>query len=156
MTTLRRAVPVDAPAIAALFRRVRRACLPYLPDLHTPAEDLAFFAGRVLPEQAVWVAEDEAGLLGFAAVTPGWLNHLYVEPAAHGGGVGSALLAAAAPEGEVRLWAFQRNARARRFYERRGFTVERLTDGADNEEREPDVLYVRTLASTLLPSGSSI
>jgi hypothetical protein len=36
---------------------------------------------------------------------------------------------------------FQRNEDARRFYERRGFRLVRLTDGADNMEREPDALY---------------
>ena len=33
-------------------------------------------------------------------------------------------------------WVFQRNHGARAFYARRGFTELRLTDGADNEERE--------------------
>ena len=41
----------------------------------------------------------------------------------------------------MRLWTFQRNQRARRFYERRGFRLVLLTDGADNEEKEPDALY---------------
>ena len=36
---------------------------------------------------------------------------------------------------------FGANARARRFYEARGFYVIRLTDGADNEERMPDIRY---------------
>ena len=134
----------DAPAIAALHRRVLCACLPYLPDLHTPEEDLGFFRDRVLVSDVVWVAEADA-LVGYAAAAPGWLNHLYVDPAHHSAGVGSALLEAALPAAgaPVRLWAFQRNTQARRFYERHGFTLERLTDGSGNEEREPDALYVR-------------
>jgi hypothetical protein len=36
---------------------------------------------------------------------------------------------------------FQRNERARTFYERRGCHVVELTDGSGNEEREPDALY---------------
>ena len=40
-----------------------------------------------------------------------------------------------------RLWVFQANTGARRFYERDGCTLVKLTDGADNEEREPDALY---------------
>jgi hypothetical protein len=39
---------------------------------------------------------------------------------------------------------FQRNARARRFYERAGFVLAELTDGAGTEEREPDARYVWT------------
>ena len=39
------------------------------------------------------------------------------------------------------LWTFQRNAAARRFYERQGFTLVEATDGSRNMEKEPDVLY---------------
>lgn len=31
--------------------------------------------------------------------------------------------------------------RARSFYGRHGFKIDRETDGANNEERQPDVLY---------------
>ena len=41
----------------------------------------------------------------------------------------------------LELWVFQKNDGARRFYERHGFRLVRLTDGADNMEREPDALY---------------
>jgi len=57
-------------------------------------------------------------------------------------GIGSLLLGCAKEEmDEIRLWTFQRNAGARAFYQRHGFTAEEETDGTDNEEREPDVLY---------------
>ena len=39
------------------------------------------------------------------------------------------------------LWVFQRNEGARRFYERHGLRLAALTDGAGNEEREPDARY---------------
>jgi hypothetical protein len=42
------------------------------------------------------------------------------------------------------LWTFQRNAQARRFYEARGFVLIQETDGARNEEKEPDALYLWT------------
>jgi hypothetical protein len=45
------------------------------------------------------------------------------------------------PQG-FQLWAFQQNTGARRFYERHGCALEKLTDGADNEEKLPDALYV--------------
>jgi ribosomal protein S18 acetylase RimI-like enzyme len=41
----------------------------------------------------------------------------------------------------LQLWVFQRNAGARRFYERHGFRLVKLTDGSANMEREPDALY---------------
>ena len=58
-------------------------------------------------------------------------------------GVGDAMLAHAKhlrPAG-LRLWTFQRNAPARRFYEARGFVAIQFTDGATCMERDPDVLY---------------
>ena len=42
---------------------------------------------------------------------------------------------------ELSLWTFQQNLRARRFYETHGFTIVVETDGQDNEEKLPDVLY---------------
>lgn len=41
----------------------------------------------------------------------------------------------------LHLWTFQRNRGARAFYERRGFTLIRTTDGSANAEKEPDALY---------------
>jgi hypothetical protein len=42
----------------------------------------------------------------------------------------------------LQLWTFQRNAQVRRFYESRGFVLVEETDGAGNEEREPDARYL--------------
>ncbi|WP_411079432.1 hypothetical protein [Streptomyces sp. cmx-18-6] len=39
------------------------------------------------------------------------------------------------------LYVFRRNAAARAFYERHGFTAVAFDDGGRNEEGEPDVLY---------------
>ena len=41
----------------------------------------------------------------------------------------------------LELWCFQANTGGRRFYERHGFRAIRFTDGADNEEKVPDVRY---------------
>ena len=71
-----------------------------------------------------------------------FIEHLYILPECQDRGLGRQLLEKAmAGARELRLWTFQANEKARRFYERHGFTAERLTDGADNEEKQPDVLY---------------
>ena len=69
------------------------------------------------------------------------MDHLYVRPERQAQGIGTALLAQAmAAHSPLRLWAFQRNAQALRFYAARGFRVIEHTDGSRNEEREPDAL----------------
>ena len=136
--TLRRATPEDAAEIALLLRRTLSAALPWLPLLHTPEEDRAFIAGHVLPTCTVWVAVTER-IVGFIAFRKGWIDHLYVDVSHHGRGIGSALLEKAfIAEPELGLWAFQRNTDALSFYERKGFRIVERTDGARNEEREPD------------------
>lgn len=140
---VRRAGAADAEALARLHRLTMRVSLPYLPELHTPQEDLRYFADKLLPDNEVWLAEEGGVALGYIAFHPGWIAHLYVHPDHQGRGIGPRLLERALADSvERRLWTFQRNARARTFYEARGFELERLTDGADNEEREPDALYL--------------
>jgi GNAT superfamily N-acetyltransferase len=138
----------DADAIAMVHRTSMREALPYLPDLHTEDEDRAWVANVVLPHQEVWVAEAGGRVVGVAALDGDMLAQLYILPGEQGRGIGSALLAQAMarrPTG-MRLYAFQRNTRARGFYERRGFVAVEFGDGSGNEEGEPDVLYQWTPA----------
>ncbi|HLL49987.1 MAG TPA: GNAT family N-acetyltransferase [Thermomicrobiales bacterium] len=134
--------------IALVHRISMREALPYLPDLHTSDEDRAWVANVVLPHQEVWVAEVGERIVGVAALDEDMLAQLYILPGEQGRGIGSALLATAMarrPDG-MRLYAFQRNTRARGFYEHRGFIAVAFGDGSDNEEGEPDVLYQWTPA----------
>ncbi len=139
---LRRAVPDDAQAIAIVHRTAVRASLSFLPDLHTAEEDLTFFSERFLPANDVWVADAEGQVAGYIGFDDGWIHHLYLLPEFQGRGIGPQLLALALADGRRRrLWTFQRNDRARRFYEARGFVLLELTDGSGNEEKTPDALY---------------
>ena len=119
------------------------AGLTFLPKLHTDADTRRWIREEMVPRHEVWVAELEGEIVGFAALSGDLLSHLYVHPAAQRRGVGTALLGlvkAERPNG-FRLWTFQRNEAARRFYERNGCQIVQLTDGSGNEEKEPDVLY---------------
>jgi len=141
-TTIRRAVPDDALAVAELFIAAR-ATMTYLPKLHTDDDTRSHFAG-VVRDKETWVAERQGDVVGFAVIDGGWLEHLYVHPSRFDSGTGEKLFAQVTgqhPQG-FELWVFQKNAGARRFYERHGCALEKLTDGADNEEKEPDALYV--------------
>jgi putative acetyltransferase len=141
---LRRATAEDAAAIAAVFSASFRL-LDFLPLLHTVEEDRRFIANVILKECEVTVAEDDSGIVAFLAKQgEEEVRLLYVRPDRLGDGAGTRLIEAAkasASAGALELWCFQANARARRFYEARGFRAIRFTDGADNEERTPDIRY---------------
>jgi ribosomal protein S18 acetylase RimI-like enzyme len=150
---LRRATFEDAGAIAEVFI-ASFGSLTFLPRLHTDDEHRAFIANVVLPQQEVVVAEDEAGIAGFIAMAHGDLiEHLYVRPDRQRRGIGTALLdeAKARMPGGFRLWVFQQNDQARRFYERNRLAVLELTDGSGNEEKTPDALYGWTGGGTSSP-----
>jgi putative acetyltransferase len=90
----------------------------------------------------VWGAAQGDALAGFVAFREGWIHQFYVLPNQQRRGLGSALLRVAkSASSSLSLWTFWRNMLARWFYEARGFVVIKMTDGTDNEELEPDVLY---------------
>jgi GNAT superfamily N-acetyltransferase len=116
--------------------------LPWLIGLHTPDEDARFFRERVFKECSVWGAVDAGVIVGIIAFTSDWVNQLYVLPDAQRRGIGSKLLAVAQAEAaNLQLWTFQKNVLARKFYEAKGFVAIKQTDGSENQEKEPDVLY---------------
>lgn len=138
--TFRRAEAEDVDAIVGIFTRSRAVALPFLPKLHSAAEDRAFFSG--LLETGTVTLASAARPVGFMAETEGWIEHLYLDPEHRGRGIGDALMGEAmARQGRLQLWCFAQNHPARRFYERLGFSAQRHTDG-DNEEGLPDILYV--------------
>jgi len=140
---LRRALSSDATAVAALHLAARRHAMPYLPELRSDDGVRAWTRETLLPKAEVWIAEIGGKPVGYLALVDDILDHLYVGPGHQGQGVGSLLLAKAKalrPAG-LRLYAFQRNRRARAFYEARGFAPVDFSDGAGNQEQEPDVLY---------------
>ena len=88
------------------------------------------------PTQAIWVAEEDGSIVGFANAGTsrdegcsglGELRAIYVDPGRWDAGVGSALHDAAVSSlraagfPAATLWVLEANARARRFYERRGW-----------------------------------
>jgi ribosomal protein S18 acetylase RimI-like enzyme len=142
---LRKLALEDMGAAAGVHRAAFDDALPWLAGLHTPEEDRWFFRERVFATCEVWGAVREGALAGFIAFRPDWIDQLYVLPAAQDAGIGSALLRHAQDTLPcLQLWTFRRNQRARRFYEARGFVLVKETDGAGNEEKEPDALYLWT------------
>jgi GNAT superfamily N-acetyltransferase len=140
--THRRATVADADAIAEVYCASFRL-LTFLPMLHGEAEYRSFVANVIFRECEVIVAEDDSGIVSFLALHGEVVRLLYTRPDRIGRGAGTRLIEAAKKSGvnALELWCFQANRRARRFYEARGFHAVRFTNGADNEEKTPDVRY---------------
>ena len=140
---IRRAGPGDAAAAAELIISARRAAVPAIPaPVHPDDETRRWFTEHVMAEQDVWVATAGATIEAVLVLTPGWIEHLYVDPTRTGGGIGSRLIekAKAQSTGELVLWTFESNIGAQRFYQRHGFVEIDRTEG-DNEEGAPDIKY---------------
>ncbi|MDH2342042.1 GNAT family N-acetyltransferase [Bradyrhizobium sp. SSUT77] len=140
---LRQLALTDMGAAAQVHRAAFDHAMPWLVGLHTPDQDRWFYREHVFATCRVCGRFDGEVLGGIIAFRDGWIEQLYVLPAVQGRGVGTELLDVAKQACErLELWTFQRNERARRFYEARGFTLVEQTDGARNEENEPDARYL--------------
>ena len=146
LVMIRRATAADASSVADVHLASFRATYPTFPSVHSEREVRTWIADRVIGETECWVAVDAGTVVAMMSLTPGWIDQLYVAPDRLGEGIGRRLvdLAKERSGGRLELWTFQVNERARRFYERNAFRVVELTEGARNEEREPDVRYLWT------------
>ncbi len=141
---LRRLRERDVDAAIAVWARARWDTQLVVEErmAHTPEDDRRYFCEVLMRECRIWVAEQGGDVVGLMALGEGRIDQLHVDPDAQGRGIGSRLLElakATCPTG-LRLFTFQRNERARAFYERRGFEVVRLGTSPPPES-EPDVEY---------------
>jgi GNAT superfamily N-acetyltransferase len=147
--TLRQATAADAARIASLLTDTRAAFMPYAQSARRDEELRTWIVASLIPSGGVVVAEIQGSVVAAMHTERNepisWITQMAVDPAFVGQGIGSLLLAHAVrtmPR-PIRLYTFQANQAARRFYERHGFIPIEFTDGLTNEERCPDVLYER-------------
>jgi GNAT superfamily N-acetyltransferase len=141
---LRRGTGTDADSAAEVYLRARRHAVPEIPPLAHCDDQVRQWMHRVLDEQEAWLAiAGDGTVLGLMVLNGDWVEQLYVDPVRTGRGLGTRFVELAKQQrpGGLQLWTFVSNVRARRFYERHGFTVEERTDGSGNEEKAPDVRY---------------
>jgi GNAT superfamily N-acetyltransferase len=105
------------------------------------------------PDVEVYVAEVDGEPVASVSVGHGFLRTLYVLPEHQGSGVGSSLhdhalerLRALGAD-EVKLWTLEENHAARRFYERRGWTLNGETRTVEFPPYPLDVGYSRPISS---------
>ena len=146
----RPATDIDAEQVASVLLASRKAFLAFAPLAHADDDVRAWVANFLIPGGGVSVAVARGSseeVVGMMAVSQqngiAWIDQLYLHPSVVGHGIGTRFidLAKESLGSPIRLYTFQENGGARRFYERHGFRAIAFSDGSDNEEHCPDVLY---------------
>ena len=145
-TTFRSAEKSDAEAVAEVYLTSRKKLVSFAPLAHTDDEVKQWITKTLIPKTQVTVALVDDKIIGMMGLgrhrETNWLDHLYLHPEFVGQGIGSKLVDLAKSElgAPIKLYTFQENRRAIRFYERHGFVPIKYSDGTSNEEKCPDVL----------------
>ena len=123
--TLRLARPGEHEALEELQRRASLELDDYREQLIANPDAIHLPPAQIANGQVI-VAEFDGDIAGFAAVVGGELDGLFVEPDLWGGGIGRALVDAAAHEARRKGLTLTviANPSARGFYESCGFSVE--------------------------------
>ncbi len=135
-SNLSEAAAVHAAAWQASHRSF---CAPEFVMLHTPKRQAAYLKGKMEAGSGIYllVADVPAGVV---SVTGSLIEDLYVLPERQNRGYGTELLrfAIAKCTDTPTLWILENNVRAKRLYERLGFSVtgrrNNITDGLDEIE----------------------
>ena len=144
---LRTATNTDVSPIADIYLASRKRYISFAPLAHSDEAIQLWVKENLVPTGNVTVAVVEGSIVGFLATsktaTHGWIDHVYLDPEKVGMGLGSVLLTEAKQllGPPIRLYTFQQNIDARRFYRRHGFREIEFSDGSSNEEKTPDVLF---------------
>jgi GNAT superfamily N-acetyltransferase len=145
MTTVRAGTVDDAEGVIAAHEEAWDASLA--PLVGKRLSELVPFDARVEqfrrsfaspPADArLLVAENDGEIVGMAVCRADELRDIYVRPREWGSGVAAALLDAAVDAladlgaTEAVLWVGEKNARARRFYEKHGWTADGTTRASE-------------------------
>jgi ribosomal protein S18 acetylase RimI-like enzyme len=167
--TIRRAVPADAVALAALAEQTFRAAFaadnnPDDMDAYCATAFSAVVQGAQVADPTIdtLVVADDGHLVAYAQLRPGAppgvdvhgpteLWRFYVDPALHGRGVAPQLMTAALEAARARhaatLWlgVWERNYRAQAFYRKYGFTDIGAHTFVLGTDRQTDLIMARSL-----------
>ena len=153
---IRRARADDVDALLTIQRDACVAAFPHIypPDVYPFPDDAVREAWRDAladPTIEAYVAEAAGEAVGSVSVGDGFLRTLYVAPSHWSTGVGSALHDLAlerlrlSGSPQAKLWTLEENWNARRFYERRGWTLSGETRVVPFPPNPLDVGYVKRL-----------
>jgi ribosomal protein S18 acetylase RimI-like enzyme len=112
-----------------------------IPLVHN-VEERADYGCWLLEHTSVTMIHNSSGVVGFLALEKHIIQGLYIKKDFQGFGFGQAAIKFAQKQfEELRLWVFQSNIGAQKFYQRLGFQIVEKSDGEDNDYRLPDIFY---------------
>ena len=112
-----------------------------IPLVHN-VEERADYGRWLLEHTRVTMIHNSSGVVGFLALEKHIIHALYIKKDFQGFGFGQAAIKFAQKQfKELRLWVFQSNIGAQKFYQRLGFQIVEKSDGEDNDYRLPDIFY---------------
>ena len=122
-----------------MWRASKQAVLG-VEELHNFEDHLHYLSVVLTRDNRIYLAMFNEVVVGLMATDGAWINQLYIHIDYQGKGIGSRMvnLAKQLSSGSLSLHTFEVNLKARRFYEKHGFSM--VGRGRDNEENLPDVL----------------
>lgn len=139
---IRRYTPDDRPAALDLWLEASKVGHPFL-TLDDLMRQQALVGDVYLPNSETYVAERDGQIVGFIGLLESFIGGLFVDPNAHGQGIGRKLIAHAyALKGPLTVEVYAANPMAPAFYERCGF-VEIGRKAHDDEGRPLPLLVMR-------------
>lgn len=143
--SIRTAIDDDVAEIARILKQSREVAIPYALIPYSLDEIEHWVRSVLIKVCRVYVIDDASSskLTGVAASSNGWLEQLYLDPEFFGRGYGTRLLEFVKKQNVsgLSLHCFQKNVRARQFYEKHDFDLIEYRDGSANEEGVPDCVY---------------
>jgi putative acetyltransferase len=133
--------PADRDRVLEIWLAASRVGHPFLTESELETQ-FAAVRDIYLPQAENWVAEKNGHILGFIGLLDSFIGGMFVDPAAHGSGVGRALIEHAAKrKGRLTLDTYADNPMGPPFYRRCGF-IEVGRKPHDDEGRAREVIQM--------------
>lgn len=143
--TIRAYSSTDRDRLADIWLEASRVGHPFLSEADL-LEQQAKVRDIYLPQAENWVVELDGKPAGFIGLIDDFIGGLFIDPSAHGHGLGKALvLHVAGLKGALDVEVYADNDAAVGFYRRLGF-VETLRHDQDDEGRPLQVIRMHRLA----------